>query len=305
MACITIYYSTLEVGVFVKKYNGDDVTYDQVTRQIELLTTLNTLKKDDADPITPYFYGACKDDKHLYIVTEYFPGKDLFDYLQEQGGFLKMEEGKDIIREILIIIDVLHNQGNIVHRDLKMENFMLRRNSRKHSRSMKQNEFDVEHIIDRGTLKLIDFGDSRMRADSGMDSPDRGTQRYQAPEISARSYGKKVDIYSAGIMFLDMITGDTTDCTTKKLMKQSLNSIERDFVQKMVAEDPNERWSAKELLSHRFFSKSLQGYDGIRLYGLQKPMKAWKYFKKILQGNEEVEQLTKPNDESLLWTENF
>ncbi len=60
---------------------------------------------------------------HTYIITELVEGKDLFEYVRENGK-LKEEIAARIIRQITIGVKYIHELG-IIHRDLKPENVMV------------------------------------------------------------------------------------------------------------------------------------------------------------------------------------
>lgn len=83
-------------------------------------------------------------------------------------------------------------RAKLVHRDIKSLNFL---------------------VTDDFTVKLADFGDSRLvaAADAAMTSR-RGTLRWAAPEVmqgqGEGQYSERVDIYSLGIVLWEMLTGE-------------------------------------------------------------------------------------------------
>ena len=85
------------------------------------------------------FFGS----RTVYLVMELCTGGELFDYLQKYGRKgLSQRKVASCTRDILSSLCYLHEQ-NIMHRDLKLENFL----------------FDSSD--EDASLKLIDFGLSK------------------------------------------------------------------------------------------------------------------------------------------------
>ncbi|NXX69841.1 MELK kinase, partial [Spizella passerina] len=80
-------------------------------------------------------YHVIETPKKIFMVLEYCPGGELFDYIISKDH-LSEEEARVFFRQIVSAIAYVHSQG-YAHRDLKPENLLI----------------DEEH-----NLKLIDFG---------------------------------------------------------------------------------------------------------------------------------------------------
>ena len=99
----------------------------------------------------------------------------------------------EFLIQIFEVIDYLHNVENIVHCDIKTENFAVKFN--------KNNS--------KLTLKLIDFGNIRKKPIN----KERlfkfcGTKEYMAPEaFESQGFNEKVDEWAAGIIMYNMLTG--------------------------------------------------------------------------------------------------
>src|SRR5436190_18758068 len=80
----------------------------------------------------------------------------------------------------------LHSHG-IVHRDLKPGNIFL----------------------ENGTVKVGDYGLCKFISSSQHTAQTQsvGTVHYMAPEISTGNYNKQIDIYAAGVILYEMLTG--------------------------------------------------------------------------------------------------
>src|SRR5262249_39586855 len=98
--------------------------------------------------------------------------------------------GTDLVRQwfggLAAAIAYLHDRG-IVHRDLKPGNIFL----------------------ENGAIKVGDYGLSKLIGGSQVAGHTQsvGTVHYMAPEISTGNYNRSVDIYAAGIILYEMLTG--------------------------------------------------------------------------------------------------
>jgi len=91
-----------------------------------------------------------------------------------------------IALEIARGMEYIHSQG-IIHRDLKPENIL---------------------IDDKSHMKIADFGIACEEVYCDPFADDPGTYRWMAPEmIKHKSYGRKVDVYSFGLMLWEMVSG--------------------------------------------------------------------------------------------------
>ena len=129
-----------------------------------------------------------KDDTHVYFLTEYVNGQDLFDVIRALG-LLKEGECKFYAGCLLLILEHLHERG-IIYRDLKPENVMV----------------DEMVSVMQGYPKLIDFGTAKMI--SGRTFTIVGTPHYMAPEVVlGKGYSYPADVWSLGVMLYEFICG--------------------------------------------------------------------------------------------------
>jgi eukaryotic-like serine/threonine-protein kinase len=122
-----------------------------------------------------------------YIAMEYVPGPTLRELLNARGR-LSPREALDIIEGVLTGLAAAHDAG-IIHRDVKPENVLLGTGS---------------------LVKVADFG--LARAAAGLRDTKTGmligTAAYLAPEqVSAGSSDQRTDVYAAGVMLFEMLTG--------------------------------------------------------------------------------------------------
>lgn len=126
------------------------------------------------------------DDHRSMLVTEYCAGGTLADQIGD--ACLPLPTALDRLCQIARVLAVLHRCG-IVHRDIKPSNLLQRG--------------------DDGPLVLTDFGIALALEDQGLtEGRGSGSWRYMAPEQRRGSeIDFSADVYSAGIIFLEMVMG--------------------------------------------------------------------------------------------------
>src|SRR5436190_2270599 len=126
-----------------------------------------------------------------YIVLEFVRGKSLRDLLNR--GAIALPQVFAVMHGVLQALDYAHRHA-IVHRDMKPENVL---------------------ISDEGDVKVADFGIARLTDDSGGPGSTAtktgttvGTPQYMSPEqVASSKVDGRSDLYSAGIMFYELIVG--------------------------------------------------------------------------------------------------
>ncbi|XP_073737440.1 maternal embryonic leucine zipper kinase isoform X3 [Callorhinus ursinus] len=188
-------------------------------------------------------YHVLETANKIFMVLEYCPGGELFDYIISQDR-LSEEETRVVFRQIVSAVAYVHSQG-YAHRDLKPENLL----------------FDEYHKV-----KLIDFGlcaKPKGNKDYHLQTCC-GSLAYAAPElIQGKSYlGSEADVWSMGILLYVLMCGflpfddDNVMALYKKIMRGKyevpkwLSSSSIVLLQQMLQVDPKKRISVKNLLSH-------------------------------------------------------
>jgi serine/threonine-protein kinase len=126
-----------------------------------------------------------------YMVIEWVDGRLLRSILNQHQK-LTIDRAVKLTLAICDALDYMHKHG-VVHRDLKPENIMVGEQDR---------------------IKLIDFGiamkeDARRLTYAGP-SPLLGTPDYISPEqVKGQRGDQRSDIYALGVMFYEMLTGET------------------------------------------------------------------------------------------------
>lgn len=170
------------------------------TREVQVL-------KQVSHPNIVGFLGVATDCRlgAARLVLEFCHGGTLFDLLHDSDVDLRWAQKEKMALDVARAMQHLHSfEPEIVHRDLKSLNLLL--------------EAPVCSGEDEPLVKLTDFGLARiggMRQKTGAPgSPSgclslQGTGPWIAPEVFAgHSYGRKVDVYSYGMVLYELICRD-------------------------------------------------------------------------------------------------
>eukprot|EP00931_Biecheleriopsis_adriatica_P048899 TRINITY_DN28260_c0_g1_i1.p1 TRINITY_DN28260_c0_g1~~TRINITY_DN28260_c0_g1_i1.p1 ORF type:complete len:273 (+),score=40.84 TRINITY_DN28260_c0_g1_i1:31-849(+) len=122
----------------------------------------------------------------LTLVMECMGGGELFARLSKSKRFSEYDASR-AVEQMLLAVNYLHSHG-VVHRDLKLENFLYETEGSDH-------------------LKLIDFGFSKVWDPNTSMKQSCGTLDYVAPEVLAGSYCKQCDMWSLGVIAFILLFG--------------------------------------------------------------------------------------------------
>lgn len=164
------------------RYSGDHQFLTRFQREARAIARLK-------HPGLVAIYDQGNDATHPFLVMELVDGGTLRELLRERGP-MPPHAVAAVLRPVLGGLGVAHRAG-LVHRDIKPENVL---------------------ISDDGEVKLVDFGLVRAIAEAGITSTSviLGTAGYLSPEqVEGGSIGPRSDVYSAGIMAFELLTGTT------------------------------------------------------------------------------------------------
>ena len=204
-----------------KRATGDIFAIKAIKkRDLVFRNTISRLKEERdalvlaANPFVIKLFYAFSSARHVYFVTEYANGGDLYSLLKQLGS-LEESTARKYASEIVLALEYVHSVG-VTHRDLKPDNLL---------------------ISSDGHLKLADFGLSFVGASrddniipktsnekyphhrSGSVSSDMldinkkmavGTPDYLAPEVllcETDEISQSVDWWSLGIIIFEMLSG--------------------------------------------------------------------------------------------------
>ena len=228
----------------IKRFQKDNTAMKSALAELKILQKLNY-------PGIIKIYDCFQTETHFFIILEFLAGGELFDKILKLGKFSEIE-AKFTFYQILLSMRYLHSQG-ITHRDLKPENILL---------LSEDND---------STVKITDFGLSRVVGEGSLMRTLCGTPSYLAPEVilsaEVKGYGPKCDCWSLGVILFIMLSGyppfsseikehALTDQITRGMYTfppeywRNVSSEAIDLIKNFLIVNPENRISIKDALKH-------------------------------------------------------
>ena len=160
-------------------------------------------------------FDVGEEDELHYLVMEYIEGQTLKQFIKDNGP-LTPEQSLPIMQQIVSALANAHHNG-IVHRDVKPQNILM----------------DSD-----GNAKITDFGIAMALSATAHTKTNSviGTVHYLSPEQArGRMATKKSDIYSLGIVFYELLSGevpfsaDTAVAVALKHLQEETPSVRKLF----------------------------------------------------------------------------
>ena len=229
----------------------------EVTNEVDILKVLRS------ESVLRLHEASRFGDK-VYVVTELLQGGAVLDaILRMKDERYTEKEAKVVIQRTLLAVDYMH-KSFVLHRDLKLENLLLRSND----------QLDSVVVADFGLALRCEnpTGAPSLPHNSSVDTAPVGTPVYAAPEVvEQKSYGAAIDIWSVGVIAYVLLTGAMPRSLWKSALKyrrvnerdfgfdcyewDSVSSAGREFVMSCLAFKPGHRLSATHCLNHPWMQK--------------------------------------------------
>jgi serine/threonine protein kinase len=158
----------------------DDEFQQRFRREARIAASLN-----DPHLVPIHSYGEI--DGRLYVDMRLIEGRDLLQYITENGGRLSPERAVAVVEQVAAALDTAHEVG-LIHRDIKPSNIL---------------------VSSRDFIYLIDFGLARTAADTVLTHTGHtmGTMAYMAPERFRGMTDRRADVYALACVLYECLTG--------------------------------------------------------------------------------------------------
>ena len=202
-----------------------------------------------------------EDEKYFYIIYDYCPGKDLFNYFYSNRTQMNEVLIKKALTQILSALAYLHHSG-VIYKNLIPSKILVY-----------NKEFDPNDIqIKLGDLINNTEGFSKKNYTYTGFGNTINEPLFIAPEYLEKKYNHKVDIWGVGMLAYLLFVGAPPFKGPKhKIIYDIANSdieyppelehSKRILLQKMLARNPNERSDADSLLKEDYFRQDLNEID--------------------------------------------
>lgn len=231
----------------------DDDAMDEEVRIMQLLDHPNIVR----------LVETFEDRYHFCLVIELCEGGELFDLVLDEGALSEHAAGQ-LASQMLRAVAYMHRM-QIIHRDLKAENWVL----------------VSKAAAEIASIKLVDFGLARELKSGEFATTKVGTPYYVAPEVVEGQYTSKADIWSLGVLLHMMLTGappftgasgDVLQQVRKRNVNvqklgNSVSKLGKELLGNLLRRDPDSRAAALEAVQHKWVqrhSSTLDTFQGRR-----------------------------------------
>ena len=221
---------------------GLDVIYNEISIHEKII-----------HPNIVRMYNHYENDENIYCFLEYIEGETLYSKIKNNPSGLNEREAFKIFSQIIKAIKFLHN-NKIIHRDIKLENFLIKKEKNKE------------------IIKLCDFGWSVQLTD---EMPKRvttcGTFEYMSPElINEEPYDYCIDVWALGVLLYELLHGKTPFSSSdnndfeeifKNVMKnnfkikESVSNNCKKLIMKFLKKNPEERININDVENESWFKE--------------------------------------------------
>lgn len=200
-------------------------------------------------PFAVRLRATYEDEEHVHLVMDLCEGGELWQRLHQRPRYSEPEAAA-VLRVLVCLLQQCHTSLQVLHRDVKAENILLR-----------SSESDVDVCI-------IDFGVAVFFQPGETFSEIVGSPFYIAPEVLHECYGPASDIWSAGVTLYALLSGgslpfrgDSDESVFRAILEvepdvergeawRGVSDEAKDLLMRMLTKDPALRITADEILEH-------------------------------------------------------
>ena len=215
---------------------------------------IDSMKKCDCENSVRLFQNF--ETTHNYNIIMELCDTDLLIHLNNRKTPFSVEEVREIFQQLNNVFRIMH-KNNIVHRDLKLGNILIKYTDESHQKFIP---------------KLSDYGFSKDLQNNYTET-HLGTPATMAPEIMlGKQYDDKSDLWSIGVMMYQLhykeipYKGFNENQILQKIQsntprKQPSDPELADLLNKLLVVDPQRRISWNDYFNHPFFQKNNEGIN--------------------------------------------
>jgi len=228
---------------FIDKKYVDKEDLVLLSREIEIM-------KRVSHPNVLYLKEMFETPNQISLVLELVAGGELFFKIVERGSYSE-KDASAIVKQIAEGVRYLHS-ANICHRDLKPENLLVALEDGKE------------------TIKIADFGLSKIFSSEVFLETSCGTPDYAAPEVltGESAYDNSVDLWSIGVITYVLLCGyppfyaSSHPALFEKIINCNysfpdpewgfISEVAKDFIRNLLVLNPKSRLTAQQCMEHPF-----------------------------------------------------
>ena len=244
---------------------------DRLVNEVRILKFVN-------HPNIVKFIDLKKSMNHWYLVTEFVNGGSLTDNLKKYMAMYRRPFTEDIVQYIMRqIVDALRylHFNKIIHRDLKLDNILVNFPTDYDKQSLNMKSCQVK-IIDFGFATVLnkEFTNTILGTAPNMDPKILGQL---TTGVKNEGYNESVDIWSLGTLCYEMVVGcspfraqNVKDLYQKVqkgnyIMPSTLSDEIVSFIDSMLQQDNNKRFTAEQLMTHKFLVNPVNTFHAVNV----------------------------------------
>lgn len=230
----------------VKQFRKDTFNHEaavSMNREISIMQILD-------HPLIAQLYEVVETPQNTFLFMELVDNGTLLEYINKNAP-ISENKSRIIFAQIVSVLDYLHNEKRVVHRDLKAENILIDQND---------------------NIRVIDFGLSNVLNQNTVLYTACGSSAYVAPEMLLnKPYTQAADIWSAGVLLYAMNAAHLPfeDTNVTRLVDKVLNRQPEypvtfsknltELISRMLTKDPTQRITLEGILHDPWFLQDALG----------------------------------------------